>query len=190
LSDPIGRFRAQLEEARAQGVIMPIAMALATADAEGRPSLRMVLLRGVDERGFVFFTHGTSRKGRELEARPQAALCFWWPPLEEQVRIEGEVERVTEAEADAYWESRPRGSRLAAAASPQSAPMPSREAYQEAVEELAARYPDAVPRPPEWTGFRVVAERIEFWYGRENRMHERELFTRSDTGWVRSLLYP
>lgn len=170
---------------------MPIAMSLATVSADGTPAVRMVLLRGLDARGFVFFTNVTSRKGRELAARPLAALCFWWPALEEQVRIEGTVERVEESEADAYWSSRPRGSRLAAAASPQSAVLTAREDYERAVQLLDLQYAGVdVPRPPEWSGYRVMPQSIEFWYGRPDRMHERVLYTRQPDGWQTSLLYP
>lgn len=189
--DPIARFRDTLAQAEAEGSSLPIAMALATADATGQPSVRMVLLRGVDTRGFVFYTHRGSRKGRELEARPRAALCFWWPILEVQVRIEGEVEPVSDAEADAYWRTRPRGSQLASAASRQSEVLPSRALYEQAVAALDARFADGeVPRPPEWPGYRVVPQRIEFWNEGAHRMHHRTLYTRRDDGWETTTLYP
>jgi pyridoxamine 5'-phosphate oxidase len=167
------------------------AVALATADGAGRPSVRMVLLKGHDARGFVFFTNLDSRKGGDLEENPRAALLFHWKSLRRQVRIEGAVERVSEAEADAYFATRSRDSQLGAWASDQSRPLDSRATFEGRYEEVRARYAGGdVPRPPRWSGFRVVPERIEFWTDREHRLHERRLFVRSGEGWSEGLLYP
>ncbi len=169
----------------------PNAVALATADASGRPSVRMVLLKGHDERGFVFYTNVDSRKGGELEANPSAALLFHWKSLRRQVRIEGPVEAVDEAEADDYFATRSRDSQLGAWASQQSRPLESRDTFERAYEEMRARFDGQdVPRPTRWSGFRVVPERIEFWSDRAHRLHERRLFTRSGGGWSEGLLYP
>lgn len=167
------------------------AMALATADTAGRPSVRMVLLKGHDERGFTFYTNLDSRKGGELAANPNAALLFHWKSLRRQVRIEGPVGPVSAAEADSYFATRSRDSQLGAWASQQSRPLDSRETFERAYEEVRARFEgDAVPRPPRWSGFRVVPERIEFWTDRAHRLHERRLFTRLGDGWAEGLLYP
>lgn len=178
-AEPFRRFAALLEEARGQAEIRePTAMALATADGEGRPSVRQVLLKGFDERGFVFYTNLESRKGRELAENPRAALCFYWqPPMEVQVRVEGRVEPVTEVEADEYYASRPRGSRLGAWASRQSAAMESYDVLERRVQEAEARFGEGdIPRPEFWSGFRVVPECIEFWQGRVSRLHERDRY--------------
>lgn len=180
----------QLARAQVDGVPLPIAMALATASADGRPSVRMVLLRKYGLDGFVFFTHTGSRKGQELRSNPYAALCFWWPPREEQIRIEGHVVPVRDEEADEYWSTRPRGSQLAAAASPQSQRLPSRQQYEDAVRSLDVLYRSDVPRPTAWSGFRVIPQRLEFWYGQENRMHERFVYERDGDGWTSHMLYP
>lgn len=172
---------------------MPLhnAMCLATAGKSGFPSARMMLLKGVDERGFVFYTNVKSRKGRELRENPCASLCFWWPHLEEQIRIEGKVEPVSDAEADQYFATRPRGSQLGAWVSEQSAPLPSRVNFLAAVAKMAARYLGRkVPRPPHWSGFILSPEKIEFWHGRPDRLHHRELYTRHGVGWQKQLLYP
>ena len=169
----------------------PNAMALATADVGGRPSLRMVLLKGHDERGFVFYTNQDSRKGLELEANPQAALLFHWKSLRRQVRIEGPVSCVDEGEADAYFATRSRDSQLGAWASDQSRPLDRRGTFEARYDEMRRRFEGAhVPRPPRWSGFRVAPERIEFWTDRAHRLHERRLFTRTAAGWDEGLLYP
>jgi pyridoxamine 5'-phosphate oxidase len=176
-AEPFRRFAEWMERALAAQVPEPTAMALATADAQGHPSVRMVLLKGFDEAGFVFYTNLESRKGRELAENAHAALCFFWQPLELQVRIEGRVEPVSAAEADEYYASRARGSRIGAWASLQSQPLGSYHDLMASVQEYEARYTgDDIPRPPHWSGFRVIPSRIEFWQGRPNRLHERERF--------------
>ena len=166
-------------------------MALATAGGRGAPSVRFVLLKGADRRGFVFFTDGRSRKGRELRASARAAVAFYWNRLGKQVRIEGRVEEVSPAEADTYWATRPRASQLAALASEQSAALAGRRALIARWTELRRRYRRRpVPRPPTWTGFRLVPASIEFWTHRAHRLHERELFVRTRAGWRRQLLQP
>jgi pyridoxamine 5'-phosphate oxidase len=184
-ADPFEQFDAWFRSAVEAGVPLANAMALATADARtGRPSLRQVLLKGYDASGFVFYTSFDSRKGRELESNPQASVLFWWNELERQVRIEGSVMRVTEAESDEYFASRPVGSRLGACASPQSAPLAGREALEALLAEATARYGDAPPRPANWGGYRIVPEHFEFWQGRENRLHDRIIYTGSAAqGW-------
>jgi pyridoxamine 5'-phosphate oxidase len=176
-AEPFRRFAEWMEHALAAQVPEPTAMALATADAQGHPSVRMVLLKGFDEGGFVFYTNLESRKGRELVENAHAALCFFWQPLELQVRIEGRVEPVSPAEADEYYASRARGSRIGAWASLQSQPLGSYQDLMAGVQEYEARFTgDDIPRPPHWSGFRVIPSRIEFWQGRPNRLHERERF--------------
>ena len=191
-ADPHALFEEWFTEARQAEPDLPEAVALATADASGAPSLRMVLLKGHDERGFVFYTNSRSRKGAELAANARAALLFYWKSLDRQVRIEGTVEPVTDAEADAYFATRARESQLGAWASDQSQPMPNRADFEARYLALAAQYDGAdVPRPPHWWGYRVIAERIEFWTGRVHRLHDRRLFVRDDSGaWTESLLYP
>jgi pyridoxamine 5'-phosphate oxidase len=167
------------------------AVALATADSAGRPSVRMVLLKGHDSRGFVFYTNRDSRKGGELEANPSAALLFHWKSLRRQVRIEGGVEPVSEKEADLYFASRSRDSQLGAWASEQSRPLDARETFEARYEEMRARFQGGeVPRPPRWSGFRLVPGRIEFWIDRAHRLHERRLFTKVEGDWSEGLLYP
>jgi pyridoxamine 5'-phosphate oxidase len=189
--DPIALFEAWLKEAEAAEPNDPNAMCLATTTPEGFPSARMVLLKGVDARGFVFYTNLESRKGGELAANPQAALCFHWKSLRRSVRIEGRVEAVTSAEADAYYATRPRGSRIGAWASKQSRPLESRMALEMRVAEYGLRYPlGAIPRPDFWSGFRVLPRRVEFWRDMPFRLHERRVFHRGEPGWSIEALYP
>lgn len=189
--DPIQRFSDLFERAKKAVPVDPNAMVVATVGDGGRPSARVVLLKDFDARGFVFFTNHESRKGRELRAHPFAALCFYWAPLEEQVRIEGRVERVSDAEADAYFHSRPRGSQVGAWASLQSQPLSSREELDARVAEVEARHAGGeVPRPPHWSGFRVVPDRIEFWHARVSRLHDRHVYLREAGGWRTEMLYP
>jgi len=190
--DPHALFEHWFAEARAAEPNDAEAGALASADAEGRPSVRMVLLKGHDARGFVFYTNQESRKGRELAANPWAALLFHWKSLRRQVRIEGAVTPVSADEADAYFASRSRDSRIGAWASDQSRPLAAREMFEERYRKLVEAYDgEDVPRPPHWSGYRVAPERIEFWSDRPHRLHERRLFVPDgDGGWSESLLYP
>ena len=191
--DPHALFEEWFTEARLSEPNDAEAVALATADASGAPSVRMVLLKGHDARGFVFYTNSRSRKGGELAANAQAALLFHWKSLRRQVRIEGRVEVVSDAEADAYFATRSRESQLGAWASDQSQPMPSRASFEARYQALVAEYDGRdVPRPAHWWGYRVVPERIEFWTDRAHRLHERRLFVQAgeDGAWAESLLYP
>jgi pyridoxamine 5'-phosphate oxidase len=189
-ADPLEQFRHWYEYAVAAGLPEPEAMALATATPDGAPSVRFVLLKGIDARGVEFYTNYESRKGRELAANPRAALAVLWKPLQRQVRLEGPVEQLTPAESDAYFATRSRGSRLGAWASDQSREIPDREWLDARLAELEARYPEEVPRPPHWGGYVLRPEAIEFWEGRPNRLHDRELFTRADGAWTSVRLSP
>lgn len=185
----VDRFNAEMKRAAQAGVFEPTAASLATT--AGRPSVRMVLLKEADERGFVVYTNLESRKGRELAANPWAALCFWWGPLATQVRVEGGIEVVSAAEADAYFAIRPRAKQVGAWASHQSSPLASRRELLDRVAEIEARYGEGtIPRPPDWTGIRVVPDRIEFWYGKENRLHERFEYRLERGVWIERILSP
>lgn len=189
--DPIGLFQTWLARARAVETDDATAMALATADATGRPAVRMVLLKQVDERGFVFYTHATSPKGLDLAANPRAALCFHWARLERQVRIAGQVRVIPDADADAYFATRPRLSQLGAWASRQSEPMRGRFELEQAVASATMRFGvHAVPRPPQWQGYRVAPDEIEFWQQRPFRHHDRRVFTREGAAWRAQWLFP
>ncbi len=184
-------FRQGFGQAVDAGVPEPTAMTLATCDASGRPGARVVLLKGHDEDGFVFYTNLGSRKGRELKANPRVSLVFWWCEIEQQVIIDGHAEQVSDQDADAYFASRPRGSQIGAWASRQSSELDRRETLRERVAQFEEQYRDLdIPRPPHWSGFRVDADRVEFWYGRPFRLHERIVFTAAGESWQRNLLYP
>ena len=194
MTNPIERFIGLLDQARAVDKKIlpePTAFSLATADEQGRPSVRIVLLKDVDEHGFVFYTNYESRKGRELLATRRAALCFHWMPLEVQVRVEGGVTTVTDEEADAYFASRPRGSQIGAWASTQSRTLARRADLEARVKQYEREYEGkSVVRPKHWSGFRVAPERIEFWKGMPSRLHEREVFHRDGTSWRLEMLFP
>ena len=190
-SDPVVQFNAWFEETLAAGLHEPNAMIVATATANGRPSARTVLLKGYDERGFVFYTNYEGRKAGELDANPACALLFYWGELERQVRIEGCASRISNEESDAYFASRPRGSRLGAWASEQSRPVEDRTVLEERVRDLEAEYEGrGVPRPPFWGGYRVEPDTIEFWQGRENRLHDRLVYSRVGDDWRIDRLQP
>ena len=190
-ADPVVQFGRWFEQAQEAGLLEPTAMTLATATPDGRPSARMVLLRGFDERGFCFYTNYQSRKGEELAANPRASLVFWWDKLERQVRIEGTVERTSRAESEAYFASRPPGSQLSAAVSPQSRVIGDRAALERRVAELATSVPDGkVPLPDFWGGYRLAHEVVEFWQGRPNRLHDRLRYRRAGEGWKIERLAP
>lgn len=187
---PFAHFADWFDAAQASEPNDPNAMAVATATLDGTPSLRVVLLKGWDERGFVFYTNLDSQKGGELAANPQVHLNFHWKSLQRQVRIGGGAELVSATEADAYFATRPRESQLGAWASLQSQPLPDRATFQARIAETDARFPGEVPRPPRWSGWRVVPERIEFWQARDGRWHEREVYWRETDGWRFGLVYP
>jgi pyridoxamine 5'-phosphate oxidase len=188
--DPLAQFGKWLDEAVRAEALEPTAMNLSTVDARGRPAGRIMLLKGVDERGFVFFTNYASRKGRDLAAHPAAALTFLWKELERQVRVEGTIEKVDAAESDAYYAVRPLGSRIGAWASPQSAAVESRAWLEARVQEFAAKYGDDPPRPPHWGGYRVVPDQLEFWQGRQSRLHDRIAYRLGEGRWTRGRLAP
>ena len=189
-ADPIAQFGRWWDEALNSQLPEVNAMTLATADAGGVPSARVLLLKGYDERGFVFFTNYDSRKGRELAANPKAALLFFWPELERQVRIEGLVERIESAESDAYYRSRPLASRIGAWASPQSEPIPSKAWLMGRAAEMGLRHGLNPDRPPQWGGYRLCPEVMEFWQGRPSRLHDRLRYQRLGSGWERTRLAP
>lgn len=189
--DPFDLFAKWFEEAKQKETNDPNAMAVASVDATGRPSIRMVLLKDFDAGGFVFFTNYESRKGTEILTNPQAALLFHWKSLRRQVRVEGPVEKVSDAEADDYFHSRPRQSQIGAWASQQSRPLESRFALEKAVAKYAAKYPvGTIPRPPYWSGFRIRPDYFEFWEDRPFRLHDRLIFKPAGNGWATEKLYP
>jgi pyridoxamine 5'-phosphate oxidase len=189
--DPIASFVEAFERAKRKEPGDATACALATADASGAPSVRMVLLKEVDERGFVFHTNYRSRKALELESNPRAALCFYWESLHEQVRVEGQVERVSEAESDAYFATRSRASRLGAWTSKQSQVLESRAHLLSRFVRFETRFATVpVPRPEFWGGYRLIPERVEFWFSQRHRLHDRRLYSRTDGGWTMQRLYP
>ncbi len=192
IADPIEQFEHWWNDVLRAEVPEPNGMTLATVGTDGRPSARIVLLKGFDQQGFNFFTNYDSRKGRELAATPYGALVFWWEPLERQVRIEGTVEKLTYEESDAYYHSRPKGSRLGAWASPQSQVIESRQILENKQLALEKQYggADQIPRPPHWGGYRLVPDRMEFWQGRPSRLHDRLCYLRAEVGWIRVRLAP
>lgn len=189
-NEPFTRFNTLFAEAEKAQPKDPNAVTLATVDAKGRPSARIVLMKGVDARGFVVFTNYGSRKGTELAGQRVAALCFYWPALDQQVRVEGTVEKVTAQESDEYFATRARVSQLGAWASMQSQPLDARATLERRVAEFDAKYPNAVPRPPHWGGFRILPERIEFWHARPNRLHDRMVYEKQGDGWSTGALFP
>lgn len=188
-ASPFDQFSSWFDEALAAEVPEPNAMTLATVDATGQPSARIVLVKGADERGFVFYTNYESRKGHDLAGNPRASLLFFWQPLERQIRIEGHIEKVTAEESDAYYKSRPLGSRIGAWASHQSQPV-TREALEATTREFEQRYGETPPRPPHWGGYRVVPTRFEFWQGRPSRLHDRLVYELNAKQWLLSRISP
>jgi pyridoxamine 5'-phosphate oxidase len=189
-ADPIRQFEKWFEQALRSGMTEPNAMTLATSTRDGRPSARIVLLKGVDASGFVFFTDYRSRKGTELEANPNVSLCFWWGDLQRQVRVTGTVARATREESDAYFRTRPHGSRIGAWASHQSASLASREILENEVARLELAHPGDVPLPPHWGGYRVTPDSFEFWQGRPSRLHDRIVYARENGKWSVGRLSP
>ncbi len=189
-ADPIRQFEKWFEQALRSGMTEPNAMTLATSTPDGHPSARIVLLKSVDASGFVFFTDYRSRKGSELEANPQVSLCFWWGELQRQIRVTGTVARATHEESEAYYRTRPHGSRIGAWASHQSAPLASRELLETEVARLEDAYPADVPLPPHWGGYRVTPYSLEFWQGRPSRLHDRIVYSRESGGWRVGRLSP
>jgi pyridoxamine 5'-phosphate oxidase len=190
-ANPFAQFRAWFDAAAASGTPLPESMVLVTADGQGRPSGRLMLLKEFDEKGFVFYTNFRSRKSSDLEANPQASLVFFWLMQERQVRIEGRVEKVTEAESDEYFATRPRGSQIGAWASEQSAVIIDEDSLERRVSDIEREYLDRdVPRPEYWGGYRVVPDWVEFWQGRPNRLHDRFVYRRSESGWTIERLSP
>ena len=189
--DPIRQFERWFEDALRARLPLPNAMTLATVSAQGAPSARLVLLKGIENGGFTFYTNYRSRKARELEARGRACLVFLWSPLERQVRVDGTIERVSAEESDVYFASRPRDSQIAAWAAPQSSELPHRAALETRYAELSVKYEgQRVPRPPDWGGYRVVPNRVEFWQGRPKRLHDRLVYVKDEHGWTRTRLAP
>ena len=188
--DPLRQFELWFQDALQAGVPLPNAMTLATVDAAGKPAARVVLLKGVEDGGFVFYTSYASRKARELAARQAACLVFLWSDLERQVRVEGAAAKVGAAESDRYYASRPLGARLSAWASEQSEKVPSRAYLEDRLQEMKRRFAEAPPRPPHWGGYRVAPRAIEFWQGRADRLHDRLLYARTPTGWTLERLAP
>jgi len=189
--DPLDQFNVWFAEAAAQEPVNPDAAALATSGTDGRTSVRMVLVKSADKRGFVFYTNSESRKGVEMAENPWASLCFYWKSLLREVRVEGPVAQIGAAESDAYFETRPRASQIGAWASIQSRPMAGRFEFERRIAQFTAKYAvGAVPRPPFWNGYRIVPEKIEFWQERRFRLHDRILYSRSADGWTAERLYP
>ena len=188
--DPILGLAGWIENAKDEAVQEPTAMCLATASLDGQPSVRYVLLRGLDERGLTFYTHYASRKGEEIADNPRVATSFWWPAIERQVRIEGYAERISAEESESYFLDRPLESRYASTASPQSMEVQDRAELEARVEALKSSYPDGPPRPDGWGGYRIVPDRFEFWQGRPARLHDRLVYERTPEGWRRSRLAP
>jgi pyridoxamine 5'-phosphate oxidase len=190
-AEALARFAEVIEDAGKLGLQDPTRVALATVSADAQPSVRMVLMRGWDERGFRFFTNRDSRKGRELDANPRVGLCFHWEELQRQIRVQGEVELLPPEESDVYWSRRPRESRIGAWASMQSEPLEDRQTLARRVAEFEAKFPgEEIPRPDFWCGYIVVPRRIEFWSGLPARLHERDVYEQSDEGWRHRMLYP